>query len=42
MAFQAPDFYRKLGYTEFGRIPDEPPELTRLWFYKRFLAAPPA
>ncbi len=34
--FQAPGFYQKLGYTEFGRLPDDPPELTRIWFSKRF------
>lgn len=35
MSFQAPDFYRRHGYTEFGRIADYPPGHTRLWFMKR-------
>ena len=34
--FQAPDFYRRHGYTEFGRIDDYPPGHSRLWFMKRF------
>jgi ribosomal protein S18 acetylase RimI-like enzyme len=33
--FQAPDFYRRHGYTEFGRIDDHPPGHARLWFMKR-------
>jgi len=35
MSFQAPDFYRRLGYSEFGRIEDYPPGHTRIWFAKR-------
>ena len=35
MSFQAPDFYRHHGYTEFGRIDDYPPDHTRHWFMKR-------
>ena len=35
-AFQAPDFYRKLGYEEFGRLEHDDPRLTRIWFSKRF------
>ena len=35
LAFQAPDFYRRHGYTEFGRIDDYPPGHTRFWFMKR-------
>lgn len=35
MSFQAPAFYRRLGYSEFGRIEDYPPGHTRLWFMKR-------
>lgn len=34
--FQAPDFYRRHEYIEFGRIEDYPPGHTRLWFMKRF------
>ena len=33
--FQAPGFYEKLGYTEFGRLPQDNPLLTRIWFRKR-------
>ena len=36
VSFQAPDFYRRHGYTEFGRIDDHPPGHTRHWFMKRF------
>jgi len=35
-SFQAPDFYQRHGYTEFGRIEDYPPGHTRHWFMKRF------
>jgi ribosomal protein S18 acetylase RimI-like enzyme len=35
MSFQAPEFYRRQGYTEFGRIEDYPPGHTRLWFMKK-------
>lgn len=34
--FQAPDFYRKLGYEVFGSIEDHPPGHTRFWMRKRF------
>jgi GNAT superfamily N-acetyltransferase len=34
--FQAPGFYRKLGYEEFGRIDDYPPGFSRHFFRKRF------
>jgi ribosomal protein S18 acetylase RimI-like enzyme len=34
-SFQAPSFYRRNGYTEFGRIEDYPPGHSRLWFMKR-------
>jgi hypothetical protein len=34
MSFQAPDFYRKLGYEEFGRLDDFPPGHSRLFFRK--------
>jgi GNAT superfamily N-acetyltransferase len=33
--FQAPDFYRKLGFTEFGRIVDYPRGGARVFFAKR-------
>jgi GNAT superfamily N-acetyltransferase len=34
--FQAPGFYAKLGYREFGRIADFPPGFDRIWLMKRF------
>lgn len=34
-SFQAPGFYQKLGYTEFGRLEDSPPGHTRHFFMKR-------
>jgi hypothetical protein len=33
-SFQAPEFYRKLGFREFGRI-DYPPEHQRIFFQKQ-------
>lgn len=33
--FQAPDFYRRLGFTECGRIPCYPPGHDRVFFHKR-------
>src|SRR5262249_12389435 len=33
--FQAPDFYRRLGYQEMGRLRDYLPGMDRLWFVKR-------
>jgi ribosomal protein S18 acetylase RimI-like enzyme len=35
-SFQAPDFYRRHGYSEFGRVEDYPPGHSRIWFMKRF------
>lgn len=35
VSFQAPDFYRRQGYEEFGRIENYPPGHTRFWFMKR-------
>jgi ribosomal protein S18 acetylase RimI-like enzyme len=34
-SFQAPEFYRRLGYREFGRIDDYPENEARLFFAKR-------
>ncbi len=34
-SFQAPAFYRRLGYSEFGRIEDYPEKEARLFFVKR-------
>ncbi len=34
--FQAPDFYRKLGFAEFGRITEYPPGHDRIFYLKRF------
>lgn len=34
--FQAPEYYPKLGFSVFGRIEDQPPGHTRLFFQKRF------
>jgi ribosomal protein S18 acetylase RimI-like enzyme len=33
-SFQAPDFYRRHGYVEFGRIEGYPPGHTRIWLMK--------
>lgn len=33
--FQAPEFYRSLGYSEFGHIDDYPPGHRRFYFQKR-------
>jgi len=34
MSFQAPEFYHKLGYEEFGRLDDFPPGHSRMFFRK--------
>lgn len=34
ITFQAPDFYRKCGYREFGRIACNPPGTARVFFTK--------
>lgn len=34
--FQAPDFYAKLGFVEFGRIGEYPPGHDRVFLVKRF------
>jgi ribosomal protein S18 acetylase RimI-like enzyme len=33
-SFQAPGFYKKLGYTEFGKLKNFPPGHTRFWLKK--------
>jgi GNAT superfamily N-acetyltransferase len=35
VSFQAPGFYRRHGYSEFGRLDDCPPGHSRHWFMKR-------
>ena len=35
--FQAPEFYRKHGYSELGQIPDFPPGHKRFFFQKRLI-----
>jgi ribosomal protein S18 acetylase RimI-like enzyme len=37
--FQAPDFYKKLGYSEVGQIADYPPGHQRIFFQKRLTLA---
>jgi len=35
-SFQAPGFYARHGYIEFGRIDGYPPGHSRIWFMKKF------
>lgn len=35
-SFQAPNFYLKLGFKEFGRVTDFPPGYSRVFYVKRF------
>ena len=35
IAFQAPEFYKRLGYEEFGRIVSGPPDQARIFFRKK-------
>lgn len=35
-SFQSPDFYKKLGYQQFGTIPDYPWGHNRQFFFKKF------
>lgn len=35
IAFQAPEFYRKLGYEEFGRVASGPPEQARVFMTRK-------
>lgn len=37
--FQAPDFYRQHGYTEFGHIDEYPPGHKRFFFQKRLTSS---
>ncbi len=37
--FQAPDFYRRMGFAEFGRIDDYPRGESRIFFSKRLAPA---
>jgi GNAT superfamily N-acetyltransferase len=39
-SFQAPDFYRRLGYEAIGELPGWPADTTRVFFRKRL--SPPA
>lgn len=39
-SFQAAPFYRKIGFTQFGKLDDCPPGHDRLYFHKRLEAAP--
>jgi GNAT superfamily N-acetyltransferase len=39
-SFQAAPFYRSIGFTPFGKLDDCPPGHDRLYFCKRFDAAP--
>lgn len=36
--FQAPEFYRKHGWHEFGAIPSDPPGTSRIFFRKQLSA----
>jgi hypothetical protein len=36
LSFQAPEFYPKFGYREFGRL-DYPPDQQRIFFQKRLI-----
>jgi GNAT superfamily N-acetyltransferase len=40
ISFQAPGFYRRLGWRVFGEIPCEPPGTTRLFLTKDFQPEP--
>jgi len=39
MTFQAPDFYRKLGFSPIGELVDAPKGFSRVWFAKRLSEA---
>ena len=38
MTYQAPGFYARLGWQEFGRVPSDPPGTERIYFRKEFAA----
>ena len=38
-SFQAPAFYKKLGFTAFGQVDDHPPGQTRIFMQKRLAPA---
>jgi GNAT superfamily N-acetyltransferase len=40
--FQAPDFYRKLGYEIFGVLDDNPPGTRRFFLHKRLSSGGPS
>jgi ribosomal protein S18 acetylase RimI-like enzyme len=40
LSFQAPGFYQKLGYSEFGRLPGFAGKYDRHYLYKRLSAHP--
>jgi GNAT superfamily N-acetyltransferase len=39
ISFQAPEFYKKHGWREFGRIPCEPPGTSRVFLTKDLISA---
>ena len=39
-SWQAPGFYRSLGFVEIGRIPDHPPGEARIFLAKRLDGRP--
>ncbi|GLR00075.1 GNAT family N-acetyltransferase [Dyella mobilis] len=39
ISFQAPEFYRKHGWREFGAIPCDPPGTSRVFFTKELIPA---
>jgi ribosomal protein S18 acetylase RimI-like enzyme len=41
-SFQAPGFYRRMGYREFGRVADHPSGASRHFFAKRLQKRTPA
>ena len=36
ISFQAPGFYQRLGWTQFGEIPCDPPGTSRVFLHKNF------